>query len=408
MKTAETARLTTAMRALIICPDTTLVADLREVLEQSVPEQVVRVIGEYPEPEKLLRIIRILAPTVVFVSAANPARLANVVTGVRSCRPATQFVAINDVCTPDVLLTAMRLGIQEFVNPPLDRETVSQCVDRAMQAFKDASLTAPEDSLVYTFIPAKQGVGTTTLAVNAALWLGSNDITTFLGDFDMNCGLVRFMLKLQNQNSVAEAASVISTIDDTLWQQLVTSMQKLDIMHAGTIDPHVRVEPAQIMTLLDLVRRMYRVAVMDLSGNLEKFSIEMMHESTAILLVTTAEMPALHLTREKLRFLHSINLGDRVQVLLNRVSKASLLNVAQVEEIIGRTVHMSFPNDYATVHNALGRGEKVSDSSLLGQQCRKLGEWMNRTPCRVEQSPRRKTVAQYLVGLRSGETLKRQ
>ena len=91
---------------------------------------------------------------------------------------------------------------------------------------------------MYSFLPAKPGVGATTLAVNTAVALAKGDDTrVFLGDFDLNCGLIRFMLQLRNSYSVLDASQKAEQIDENLWPQLVTSFGTLDVMHAGTSIP---------------------------------------------------------------------------------------------------------------------------------------------------------------------------
>ena len=86
---------------------------------------------------------------------------------------------------------------------------------------------------------------------------------------------------------------------------------------------------------LDFLRRNYKVICADLSGNLERYSLELMQESKAVLLVCTPEVPSLHLAREKMAFLKSIDVKDRVSVVLNRVHKKPLFSPKQVEELLG-------------------------------------------------------------------------
>jgi Flp pilus assembly CpaE family ATPase len=128
--------------------------------------------------------------------------------------------------------------------------------------------------------------------------------------------------------------------------------------------------------LLDFTRRNYQVICADLSGNLEKYSIELMHESKRIFLVCTPEIPSLHLAREKYQHLQSLGLGDRVSVLLNRCQKRPVLSPAQIEELLGLQIQMTFPNDYQCVNRALADGRPIDFSSELGGQCVALAHSM--------------------------------
>ena len=114
----------------------------------------------------------------------------------------------------------------------------------------------------------------------------------------------------------------------------------------------------------------------DLSGNLERYSIELMHESKRIFLVCTPEIPSLHLAREKYQYLQSLDLGDRVSVLLNRCQKRPVISPAQIEDLLGLPVHMTFPNDYQCVTRALADGRPIDLASELGVKCTALAQTM--------------------------------
>ena len=113
--------------------------------------------------------------------------------------------------------------------------------------------------------------------------------------------MMRFMLKLQNEYSVIDAVENALRVDEHLWPQLVTSLDTLDVLHAGRVNPNLRVEGAQIRALIDFARRNYQALCFDLSGNLERYSLEIMQDCKRILLVCTQEIPSLHLAREKMR-----------------------------------------------------------------------------------------------------------
>jgi len=118
------------------------------------------------------------------------------------------------------------------------------------------------------------------------------------------------------------------------------------------------------------------VICFDLSGNLEKYSIEIMHESKRVFLVCTPEIPSLHLAREKYQYLQTLDLGDRVSILLNRCQKKSVLSPAQIEQLLGLPVQFTFPNEYEEVNRAMAQGTHVEPGSVLGRQCTALAHFM--------------------------------
>jgi Flp pilus assembly CpaE family ATPase len=194
------------------------------------------------------------------------------------------------------------------------------------------------------------------------------DTPVLLSDFDLNSGMLRFLLKLGNAHSILDALEQSHTMDETLWPQLVTSVGPMDVLHAGGLNPSLRIEPEQVRFLIQFMRRNYKVLCFDLSGNLERYSIEVMRESKRVLLVCTPEIPSLHLAKEKLAYLKSIDLHGRTSVVLNRVHRRDVLGPDQVQELLGVPVFHSFSNDYAAVKEGISSGRPVHGSSPFGKQ----------------------------------------
>jgi Flp pilus assembly CpaE family ATPase len=188
-----------------------------------------------------------------------------------------------------------------------------------------------------------------------------------LSDFDLSSGMLRFMLKLTNEFSVPDALERAADVDENLWPQLVTTVQGMDVLHAGRLNPNYRIDATQIVSLMAFMRRTYQVLCFDLSGNLEKYSLELMQESKRILLVCTGEIPSLHLAREKMTFLKEQGLSARIAVVLNRMHKHPLFSKDQVEDLLGVPVVRVFANDYQAVNRAVETGKLLETDSELGK-----------------------------------------
>jgi pilus assembly protein CpaE len=259
--------------------------------------------------------------------------------------------------------------VREYLAMPFQRDAVQEAIDRVAEAVMTAPTVIGATDQLYAFLPAKQGVGTSTVALNTAAALARQpDSSGLLLDMDLSSGILGFMLKLNNAHSFVDAAENAHQLDETLWPQLVTRSCNMDVMHSGCLNPDFRIESLQLRHLFEFARRHYRTICVDLSGNLERYSIEVMQEAKRIFLVVTPEIPSLHLAREKLGFLNRLDLVDRVQVLLNRAHKRSVVTPAQIENLLGVPVAFSFSNDYQLIHRALQAGRAVEPDSELGKQ----------------------------------------
>jgi pilus assembly protein CpaE len=394
------------LRGLVICPDVGLTDRFEAALEDLGLVTVTRKMDHYPSALELVRYLRAHAPQIVFLSVASLTKAMEVAAEVEKNTPGVQIFAINDICDPQLLLELMRAGIREFGSLPFDRYTLRESLDRISDALKNRPPEIDATDQVFSFLPSKAGVGTSTIALNAAMALSRlPNSNVLLSDFDLNSGMIRFMLKLDNGYSVIDAAEHSIEMDESLWPQMVTKIEGCDILHAGKINPDYRMDAAQLRHLLEFMRRNYRTLCFDLSGNLEKYSLELMHESKKIFLVCTPEIPSLHLAREKYLYLRQLDLADRVSVLLTRCQKRPLITPQQIEQLLGLPVLMTFPNDYQGVHRALTFGRWVEVTSELGRQCAALAQTITqeRTIRAVEKKSK---VADYF-SIIPGKTEKR-
>ena len=358
------------LRAALICPDRKLAEQLQTALLR-LPVALVQTLDHYPAEAELLHLLRSGAPQAILLSVEGLQAASEVALDVERLAPGTQVLALGEASSQQVLLEMMRAGVREFLLAPFAGDSITAAIGRAQEAADRSPHAAELTENVFSFLPSKAGVGTTTIALNLSVALSRRPETrVLLADFDLSSGLVGFMLKLDPKYSVTSAAENAFKLDEALWRQLVSSSGQLDVLPSGRITPGFRIEPPQIRSLLDFARRQYQAICFDLSGNMEKYSVEIMHESKRIFLVCTAELPALHLAREKLGFLRAADLEDRVRVVLNRSTKRDVVSAAEIEKLLGMRVDSVFPNDYKGVHNSVAAGKPVDAGSELGKRIR--------------------------------------
>ena len=338
-------------RSVIIGPDRGLSGRLAQALEATGYVAVNRTIEGYPNSLDMLRALRASAAEIVFLDIREIDRSREIVQTMEQERLSVQVVAVHREVNAETLRETMRLGIRESLWEPFEESAIMESLSHIKTLLDRKPAQYDANSQLFCFLPSKAGVGTSTVALNVSAALARRpDTSCLLADFDLNSGMMRFLLQLQNTFCVTDAIEKSLEMDEQLWPQLVTRINGLDVLHAGSINPNYRVEPSRLHTLLDFLRRNYKVICADLSGNLERYSLELMQEAKAVLLVCTPEVPSLHLAREKMAFLKSIDVKDRVSVVLNRVHKKPLFTPKQVEELLGEPVIQVFANDYHGVN----------------------------------------------------------
>lgn len=357
------------LRSIIISPDVELSERLEAAATLSGEVSVNRVLDHYPTAIDLVRTIRAHAPDILFLNFESLEKAQEIIAFVEKQSEGVQVIAFHRSCDSHILRETMRLGIREFLADPFERSLLLDSIVHVKTLLERKPPTHGTTGQVFSFLPSKAGVGTSTMALNVSAALARRQNTrVLLSDFDLNSGMMRFLLNLRNEYSVIDAVEHALHIDENLWPQLCTTIGQLDVLHAGRVNPNLRIEGTQIRSLVEFMRRNYDALCFDLSGNLEKYSIELMQESKRVMLVVTPEIPSLHLAREKLAFLRGYDLESRVAVVLNRVVKKPLFTKSQVEELLGLPVVQTFPNDYLGVNKAMTEGRWMEPDTDMGKQ----------------------------------------
>lgn len=357
------------LKTVLVCPNQALLGQLKDILVGSLSLQVARSYSHYPSELEITQCVRANQPDLMFIAMDTLDKALQVVTAVQADFPGLPLIAIDHGSDRNSFIAMMRAGVRDCISPPFNRENLS-----ATMALVDSILqrARPDYGLsdrVYSFLPAKAGVGSTTVALNTSFAIAEvSRQPTLLADCDLRGGILRFLLKLTNHFSLQDAVLASHELDADLWSRLITRFGSLDVVHAGLIDLSFRIEPNQATRVVEFWRRVYKTTCLDFSGNLEAFSIDRFCESKLIFLVSTPELTSLYLAKEKVRTLERLELGDRLKLVLNRVESRSPLTNDSISTLVGLPIFMSFSNDYQAVNNSIHAGTQVTrDSKLVAE-----------------------------------------
>lgn len=352
------------LRVFLICPD----AGLRESLSAFFPDTpdpelhvlLSPVAGRYPSGTELARALRTYSPHAVMVSFEQPETAIAVIRFLESEANGLPVVGLSAKEDPRLMRLALQSGARDFLVPPFSLPQLQETIEVVRKALKQAPLSYSATEHIYSFLPAKPGVGTTTVAMNvsAAFALESRQ-KVLLADLDLTCGMVRFLWKLPQDLSIVDALARAAEMDVSLWPQLVTHRDGVDILHSGGINPQAFLQNAQVQGLIDFARINYNALFFDMSGNMERHSLHVMQESRRVFLVCNPEPASLFLAKEKVAFLTQLGLGGRIAAIVNRSNQALAVPAARIEPYLGVPVAGEFSDATVLVHTAVSNARTV-------------------------------------------------
>ena len=161
-------------RAALICPNDQLNQEL-EIALPKVPElELVRVLTAYPTPEELLRTIRVRKMDLLLLSVDELARAEILVKCIDEMLPGFPVITISSRYGVEVLRDLMHLGIREHLTSPIQVSDLIGAVASAARRLNSHPLPGPHPADIYTFLPAKAGVGSSTIAMSTSCALADD------------------------------------------------------------------------------------------------------------------------------------------------------------------------------------------------------------------------------------------
>ena len=294
----------------------------------------------------------------------------------RATQPSVAIFAIASSADPNVILQAMRAGANEFF--PWMAGANGQDVRAMEESFQGAvrRTAARRDavggggrhaSVTHTFVGAKGGAGTTTVAVNCAVELARlTKRPTVIVDMKPGLGEVGLFLGVRPRFTVLDAIENLHRLDKDFLKELVAKHKSgLDIL-AGSeqFDRPGAGDASAIEELLRVLARGYEHVVIDVGNTINACAVAALYAAETVFLVTNPDVPSIRNAQRLVDRVRQLGAGsERVKILLNRVSDQHLIAPKQIETALGYSIHHTFTSDYRTVSTALNSGVPLALSN---------------------------------------------
>jgi pilus assembly protein CpaE len=127
--------------------------------------------------------------------------------------------------------------------------------------------------------------------------------------------------------------------------------------------------------LVEQARQVYDWVILDLPTVFSPTSLMAAAECQRAFLVSTSDLPSLHLTRKALTMLGQFGFPkDRFDVLVNRVERRDGMGIGDMEKLFGCSVHASLPNDYFALHRVVTLGQPLGAENDLGRAIENIAQ----------------------------------
>jgi pilus assembly protein CpaE len=287
---------------------------------------------------------------------------------------------------PIIMLTAereveqkvrgLRAGADDYLIKPFHPAELLARIKSLLARFapRDTLLARPPMGRILAFYGAKGGVGTTTIAINAAIAfhreLGRK---VCLVDGNLQFGDHRVFLDLGlDRKSIVDIVTAPSIDADLIRNVIVKHDSGIDLLLAPPSPETAElVRPEHLPFITDQLTSMYDYILVDVDKRLDDVNLGVFEAAETVFVVMTADLSCLKNVRLILETMGHLGYGpEKVQLVLNRSNAFTGINVKNAEGALRRNIDHQVVNEYRGAISALNSGAPfmfTKADSLLGR-----------------------------------------
>jgi pilus assembly protein CpaE len=276
------------------------------------------------------------------------------------CQANTKVIVIGHV--NDVLLyrELIKAGIAEYIVAPVSSVGF---IDLVASLYVDPK-AAPLGRVV-SFVGAKGGVGSSTLAHNLA-WATSQkqSVDTIITDLDLAFGTASLNFNQDSAGGMLEALNAPDRLDTTLVERMMTKLgNKLSLLNGpGSVDRELNIEGNAVESILNVVRASAPLVMVDVPNMWAPWIKQTLLNSDEIIITATPELPSLRNAKNLMDLLKAARTNDIApRLIINQVGVPKRPEIAPAEfaKALGVTAFAVIPHDPASFGLAQGNGQML-------------------------------------------------
>jgi pilus assembly protein CpaE len=292
-----------------------------------------------------------------------------------------RLIATGPALSHDLLLEAMRAGVDDYLIKPVAAEVLRPAIERMSGRLGQPSGERPrQPGAVFAFTSAKGGAGSTTVATNLAITIHKvSGKKTLVVDLELQLGEVALFLGVQPRFNFVDMVQNFHRMDAGLLASFIERHSSGVHVLSAPYHPEraEAVTPDQIRRILHFLRQHYDYVLVDTSKSLWPATLAVFEQSDLVFLVTGADLQSIRNVQRGLPLIRRALVGgdQHLRILINRYGGEEAIARSDIEKTLALKVFWTLSNDYEAAITSVNTGKPMvlNNSSKCGRDIRALG-----------------------------------
>lgn len=265
------------------------------------------------------------------------------------------------------------MGLSDYYSGPLDTDTLLKLIEDQFADAGDKDL-----GRVISFVGARGGVGSSTLALNVAHTVGRMfGEKAILLDLDLAFGSGALACNLNPRQSIAEALAEPHRLDDVMMERFLLNYDdNLSLVPAPPVpDDAGAINFESFQVLLRLVKRLANFVILDLPHRWDREQQEILLESNEIVVAAYPDLINLRDVKNVFdKIAPARGVDAPIRLVFNKVGlfKKGELTAKDFKEAVDADPVAAIPYDPAQFGNALNSGVVLSKAAKSAKAVREI------------------------------------
>jgi pilus assembly protein CpaE len=274
----------------------------------------------------------------------------------------TDVIGTAPKADPEIMLRAMRAGIQEFLVRPVNPVELAAALERQNRRSKGAGTAGS----LFACYSAKGGLGVSSIAANLGFALAATHKKqrVAVADLVIPNGEQRLHFNASVAYDIGEVATKPDRLDQELLNSVLAPVRDGIWLLASSEDPEVdeMVDAAMANQILQQLRSSFHYTVIDCDRQLNDRTLAALDAADRIVLVTQLNVSALRSTQRSLGIFRRLGYpNEKLCVVVNRLQSGEVISVSDAVDALKTDIYFKLPNDYKTMAEAMSRGVSAAE-----------------------------------------------